>query len=182
MRELDERRWAHGIVRASARGHEERGREDPGGDRARERGVVSRVAWARRAQRADRRSAVEVRVADEIEELVPRGLVRQDLAAPVEDVVSDDEDALAVDVAREAGALELEDVALEPERARGRDLSRERGRVAVPRGARRAAPREIHDDLDTHRVTRDEFVDGPVDVEPRASADAALGRAPWKAE
>ena len=76
------------------------------------------MARAKGADATDRGTAVEVQVAEQIEELVAGRLVGRERAAGVEDGVGrDDDDACGIDVAREAAAGQLVDLAGEGEGA-----------------------------------------------------------------
>ena len=113
---------------------------------------------------ARRRAAVEVQVAEQVEELVAGRLVGREGAAGVEDGVGrDDDDARGVDVTREAAAGQLVDLAGEGEGAGRGDARDEVGGVSAPGGLgreTRVAEVDAGGERRRTRVARGELVRG----------------------
>ena len=110
-------------------------------------GLVARTTAARRA-------AVEIEIADEIEQLVPDGLVGGERRTGGEHaVLADHDDALRRDVRGEAARQELADLVLEAEGARDGDaLAKVVGIAAPARLLRDAGVVEVDPDLERHVV------------------------------
>ena len=190
------RRWARrageleGLVVGAGvgvRGGEEDGGEDehpgrqeePATESFGDGGVCRAVTGAVGRQRAGGRSAVQIQVTDEIEELVPGRLVVGGgaLAGERGGVVlfGEQDDALGVDVAGETLARELVEIASEGEGAGRRDARAEVGRVAGPGGAAVEARRragEVDLEVDLVRVVRRGWREA---VHRRADGDGAGG-------
>ena len=112
--------------------------EQPLGDSLGDEGVGGGMAGNRHAQVAQGRPSPNEQISQEIQELVPCGLVGDEgLSGRQDAIIGDEHDALFGDVRSEATACELAELVGETERARGGDPSQKVARSAVPSGARR---------------------------------------------
>ena len=118
---------------------------------------------------------MKIRVADQVEELVPRRLVARHVTETENRIVRHDEHALRIHVTRETRRGDVVHVAFERERSRGRDAREKRIALPIPRCLRVARFRKLASDDDVHRFARMKFVDRSVDVEPRGACDVRRG-------
>lgn len=119
---------------------------------------------------------MDEQIAREVEELVPRRLVRVDGAACGEDPVArEDDDALGRDVRREPAFREGLDLVREAERPSRRDASAEVVGIAVPARRRRdARVGEVDGGLESDAGRRLETIDALADRDLRAARDDRL--------